>query len=188
MKISLLLLLATISSGLVFAQEEGDINHPKLRYWNSLATGILIGESDRNITGSFTTTHGVSLDRWRVGVGIGIEGHENWRTIPIFLSGSFDFGRIRNNALYLQMNGGYAFARYLKKIEGATNAEEDGGLMLNPMIGYRLDAGKVDIAFAAGYKLQRVDYSFDWIWGWPYSTKVEEEFHRFVFQVGIGFN
>lgn len=188
MKIRLLLLLATISSGLVFAQETDDTSHPKLRYWNSLATGILVGESDRNVTGSFTTTHGISLDRWRVGVGIGIEGHENWRTIPIFISGSFDFGKIRNNALYLQMNGGYAFARYLKEIEGATNGEEDGGLMLNPMMGYRLNAGKIDVTLAAGYKLQRVDYSFDWIWGWPNSTKVEEEFHRFIFQIGIGFN
>lgn len=187
MKTKLLFLLAIITNGLVFGQEK-DTNDHKFRYWNSFATGVLIGESEKNITGSFTTVHGIALSRWRLGIGVGVEGHENWRTMPVFLSGAFDFGRIRNNALYLQMNGGYSFARYLAKIEGATNAEEDGGLMLNPMIGYRLNTEKVDVSFSAGYKLQRVDYSFDWIWGWPTSAKVEEEFHRFMLQIGIGFN
>jgi hypothetical protein len=187
MKTKLVFLLAMISNCLVFGQEKDTHDH-EFRYWNSFATGILIGESEKTITGSFTTVHGMALNRWRFGIGVGVEGHENWRTMPVFLSGSFDFGRIRNNALYLQMNGGYSFAKYLTKIEGAANAEEDGGLMLNPMIGYRLNAGKVDVSFSAGYKLQRVDYSFDWIWGWPTSARVEEEFHRFMLQIGIGFN
>jgi hypothetical protein len=161
----------------------------RLRYWNSFATAVLIGESEKNLTGSLTTTHGIAMKRWRLGVGVGIEGFDDWRTVPLFVTGTFDFGRINNNWLYLQMSGGHAFGRYLKKIEGTSNGEENGGLMLNPMIGYRMNAGKFNVSIAAGYKLQQLDYSFDWTWGWPgAATVIDGEYHRVMLQIGVGFN
>jgi hypothetical protein len=177
------------SAGAVYGQDSLSVNPFRLRYWNSIATGVLLGESEKNFTGSLITAHGIAIKRWRLGLGVGIEGYDDWRTVPLFVTGSFDFGRINNNWLYLQMSGGHAFGRYIAEIEGSSNGEEDGGLMLNPMIGYRLNANKFSVSIAAGYKLQRLDYSFDWIWGWPAATTViDGEFHRLMFQVGVGFN
>jgi len=169
-------------------QDSSFLHQPLLKYYNSFATAILSGGNDKPLTASITTIHGIAMHRWRLGVGVGIESYEVWRTVPVFGSLSFDFGKIKNNALYVQANAGYAFGHRLERVEGASNENDEGGLMLNPMIGYRIEANKVNVFIAAGYKLQRVDYSFDWIWGWPYvSTDMTEEFNRFTFQIGVGF-
>jgi hypothetical protein len=187
--ISVFFAVTFLSAVSLFGQDSVASRPSTFRYWNSFSTGVLLGESEKNLTASLTTTHGIVMKRWRIGVGVGIEGYDDWRTVPLYVTGSFDFGRVNDNWLYLQMNGGHAFARYINEIEGASNGEENGGLMLNPMIGYRMNARKFNVSVAAGYKLQRVDYSFDWIWGWPATTtQIDEEFHRFMFQVSVGFN
>ncbi|HEX5171633.1 MAG TPA: hypothetical protein VFW11_20785 [Cyclobacteriaceae bacterium] len=186
MKIKLFILMSLVSTS-AYCQDSLSVSYHKLEYWNSFATGILVGNSETSITGSFSTIHGLSFKRWRFGIGLGIEGYEKWRTFPFFGSSTFDFGKIKNHSLYVQMNAGYAIGQRIEKVEGATHEEENGGLMLNPMLGYRLNLGNTSLSVAAGYKLQRVDYSFDWLWGWPYAkTTMDEEFNRFIFQIGFG--
>lgn len=173
----------------VNGQDSSLIQKPNIKYWNSFATGILSGGDNKTLTATLTTTHGVAMQRWRLGAGIGVEGYDGWRTVPVFGSLSFDFGKIKNNALYIQTNAGYAYGHRLGRIEGVANEKDEGGLMFNPMLGYRMESERFNISIAAGYKLQRVEYSFDWIWGWPYmSTDMSEEFNRFTFQIGVGFN
>ena len=186
---SLLFLCLWLQVSVAKSQDSTLLQRPSLKYYNTLAAGVLSSGFDEEITGSLATVHGIAMHKWRLGIGIGIEGYEGWRTIPLFGSLSFDFGRIRNNTFYLQANAGYSFGYYQEeKIEGMANEEDNGGLMLNPMIGYRVGVKKLNVFIAAGYKHQRVDYSYDWIWGWPMNTELTKEFNRFIFQIGFGFH
>jgi len=173
----------------VNGQDSSLTEKPIIKYWNSFATGILSGGDNKTLTASLSTTHGIAMHRWRLGVGVGIEGYDGWRTVPIFGSISFDFGKIKNNALYIQTNAGYAFGHRLEKIEGVINEKDEGGLMLNPMLGYRMESERFNVSIAAGYKLQQTEYSFEWGGWWPYvTTDMTEDFNRFTLQIGVGFH
>lgn len=139
------------------------------------------------MTASLTTVHGIAFGKWKVGVGLGVEGYENWRTYPFFGSVSFDFGKVNNNVFYLQLNVGQSLAKRLERAEGVFNEEEQGGLMFNPMLGYRISTNKMSICLAAGYKLQRLEYEFDGYWNWQYGHhQMSQEYNRFMLQLGIG--
>jgi hypothetical protein len=122
-----------------------------------------------------------------VGVGLGVEGYEGWRTYPFFGSVSFDFGKVKDNAFYLQLNAGQSFGRRQERVEGVFNVDEQGGLMFNSMLGYRISTNKLNICIAAGYKLQRLEYEFDGYWNWQYGHhSISQEFNRLMLQLGIG--
>jgi hypothetical protein len=160
---------------------------PSVVYWNTFAFGALSSDSDKPMTASLTTTHGIAFGKWKVGVGLGVEGYEGWRTYRFFGSVSFDFGKVKNNAFYLQLNAGKSLGRKLEEVEGVFNEDEQGGLMFNSMLGYRISTNKVSVCIAAGYKLQRLEYEFDGYWGWQYGHhSISQEFNRFMLQLGIG--
>ena len=171
----------------VTAQVTDSLQRPTVAYWNTFAFGALLPDSDKPITASVTTIHGITFGRWRVGLGLGLEGYEDWRTYPFFGSVSFDFGKVKDNTFYLQLNAGQSIARRQERIEGVFNEDEQGGLMFNSLLGYRISTNKMSVNIAAGYKLQRLDYEFDGYWGWQYGHhQMSQEYNRFMVQLGIG--
>lgn len=180
-------LLFVIITSSVLGQDTTAVNTTPVKYWNTFLFGTLSPDSEKTMTASITTIHGFTFRKWRIGVGTGVEGYEGWRTIPFFGSLSFDFGKIKDNKLYLQLNMGSALGKKLEKIEGVINEDERGALMFNPMVGYRISTNKLSICLAAGYKLQQLEYEFDGYWGWQYGHHtISEEFNRFMLQMGIG--
>ncbi|HEY5745803.1 MAG TPA: hypothetical protein VIU12_06990 [Chryseolinea sp.] len=168
----------------------------KIRYWNNFLLGGLVGDHKETFF-SFATTHGVRLGRLAVGLGTGLDAYGDWKVIPMFASASFDFARIKNDALFIQMNGGYGRALYTgeDRVGVPSGVENGGGKMLNPMLGYRIKADRFRIYIAMGYKFQRNKYSYDYnnpIWSFapaefPRYT-VQEDMQRFVLQMGFGWH
>ena len=149
---------------------------------------------------SFATTHGIRLGRLAVGLGTGLDAYGDWKVIPMFASASFDFARIKNDALFIQMNGGYGRAVYTGEDRMGVPAGIDngGGKMFNPMLGYRIKADRFRIYVALGYKFQRNKYTYDYNYpevfapdGTPYEYpkySVLEDMQRFVVQMGFGWH
>lgn len=170
----------------------------KIRYWNNFLFGGLTGDHKTDF--SFATTHGIRLGRMAVGLGIGLDAYGDWKVFPMFASASFDFARIKNNALFVQMNGGYGRANYTaERRDGGPAIENGGGKMLNPMLGYRIKADRFRIYIAMGYKFQRNKYTYHY----DYNTalidfapgayqsprySVQEDMQRFVVQMGFGWH
>ena len=169
----------------------------KIRYWNNFLLGGLVGDHKETFF-SFATTHGVRLGRLAVGLGTGLDAYGDWKVIPMFASASFDFARIKNDALFIQMNGGYGRAIYTgeDRLGIPAGVENGGGKMFNPMLGYRIKADRFRIYIAMGYKFQRNKYAYDY--NNPiYSSfapaelptyTVQEDMQRFVLQMGFGWH
>jgi len=174
----------------------------KLRYFNNFLLGGLVGGSDghKGTSFSFATTHGVRRNRLAVGLGTGIDVYGDWKVVPIFASASFDFARLKHDAFFVQMNGGYSISFYSKgNGEGAPDVSPHGGKMFNPMIGYRFKADRFGIYIAMGYKFQRNNYSYQYshsgyytdVFGpmiVPNTYRVQEDMQRFVVQMGFGWH
>ena len=168
----------------------------KILYWNNFLLGGLRGDH-KEVFFSFATTHGVRLGRLAVGLGAGLDACGDWKVFPMFASASFDFARIKNDALFIQMNGGYGRAIYTGEDRvGIPGVDNGGGKMLNPMLGYRIKADRFRIYIAMGYKFQRNKYTYDYnnpIWSSfapnesPKYT-VQEDMQRFVLQMGFGWH
>ena len=168
----------------------------KIRYWNNFLLGGLRGDH-KEVFFSLTTTHGVRLGRLAVGLGAGMDAYGDWKVFPMFASASFDFARIKNDAFFIQMNGGYGRAIYTGgDREGTPGVDNGGGKMLNPMLGYRIKADRFRIYIAMGYKFQRNRYTYGYInpiWSSfaPYESprySVQEDMQRFVLQMGFGWH
>jgi hypothetical protein len=167
----------------------------KVRYWNNFLMGGLQGDH-KQTSFSFATTHGVRLGRLAAGLGAGVDAYGDWKIIPLFASASFDFARIKNDALFIQMNGGYGRAFYSGEDNvGIPSIDNGGGKMLNPMVGYRINADRLRIYIAMGYKFQRNKYSYHYVnpifsyipTDIPKYT-IQEDMQRFVVQLGFGWH
>ena len=108
---------------------------------------------------------------------------------------SFDLKKPdKKRGLYLLINSGYSLADKMVPIEWTRTFSDTGGVIFNPMIGYRIQVGTVDLYFQSGYKNQKVSYGYSYDYpGWGdqpgYSDKytVDQNLNRFVFQIGFGF-
>jgi hypothetical protein len=173
-------------------------------YYNTFLSGGLFGRDDRGTTVSFSTVHGIRFNRLSVGAGIGYDDYTRsnmasgyfgsemyvrWKSMPLFISASYEFITVKQNALFLQLNGGYSKI-WANNVLIAKNV--DGGINISPMAGYRLSSGKLRLYFAAGYKWQKNNYEYGslmWIWGYPAEgVSVTERMERAVLQIGFGWN
>lgn len=162
--------------------------HKNVKYYNTFTTGALYGDDEKAITASLLTTHGISFNRWRAGAGVGLEGYDGWKIMPVFASLSFDFYKTENNALFIKLNAGHAFGWRLVQVEGTAVTDERGGLMINPMLGYRIHEKRISLYIEAGYKQQHTRYSFHYRgWG-PSRYTIDEELNRFYLLIGFGLN
>lgn len=120
-----------------------------------------------------------------MGIGLGIDGYETWRFIPLYAALSYDIPLHNTNAIFIQFNAGHSFGRQHveDRDEQFQKFNDYGGLMINPLVGYKISADKYNLFFACGYKLQKA--GFDYSQGnWNYKTDVT--FNRVFIQLGFG--
>ncbi len=178
----------------------------RISYTNYFGSGVLLGKDGRGTTASFSTVHGIRVKGFVLGLGTGYDDYNRadlsdqmgydyymrWKVVPVFLSLSADWAKIRENALFLQVNGGYSFIRPIKRDNANVVENSEGGLMLNPSLGYRIYSGKHRIYIGAGYKVQRNKYGYNpspWIWGPPSpQINVKETMQRMEVRIGFGWN
>ena len=206
-KIVIVLFAASIVQTALGGQVVSDTSLRKsnVTYYFTFGMGAMIGCEQCKVTGttaSFTTSmvHGVRIGRkGSVGAGIGFDAYENWKTLPLFGSASWDlFGK--SNKVFVQLNYGYGSA-WINKADAKAYGykRSDGGKMINPSLGYRIQSGNMRVHFTVGYKFQRVFSSFDYpTYYYPYptydnfaplpaSTKVIRiDMSRFVVGMAIG--
>ncbi|MFO7257472.1 MAG: hypothetical protein DIU61_007255 [Bacteroidota bacterium] len=174
----LVILVATLP-----AQAQDD--QQPARYYNRTSTGILVGGEPRYLTGGVTTIHGISVGPLAMGIGVGIEGYQRWRTVPIFGSLSYHPGDTRESGPFIQLNMGHTNCKFLPEQESIRVDGRDWGFMFSTLAGYQIAAGKLLVNFSAGYQKQklRAKYSAGLAF---VSYTLEEEADRFVFKIGVG--
>ena len=138
---------------------------------------------------SLSTVHGVKFNSTvMTGIGVGIDTYYHLKAFPVFLSLMLDPER-KKQGMFFQLNGGYSFVRYISKDEDFEEIEVDekGGLMLNPMVGFRMEVENMRIYVQAGYKYQAAELHYDYPdwWGSSQSSR-HYELNRFVIQLGFG--
>jgi hypothetical protein len=187
------LLIAFLCSNFVVAAQTPADEAPKkkLIYYNNFLAGGLLGEPGKGSGLTLSTTHGIRIKRLSLGAGVGVDSYFDWKTLPIFGSVSFDFGKIKSNALFLQFNAGYAEAWLIENDDPWMPEYRDyGGTMVSSMIGYRITKERFSLYMLAGHKFQRAHSSYEtepWSSFAPqFNTFVEEEMNRLVVQIGFG--
>lgn len=173
------------------AMAQVDSIQKKISYYNSFVSGVMIGSSEdadeKEISLSFTTTHGIKFNSGvKVGVGVGLDTYYNLKVFPLLLSLTFEGHK--KHGFFVQLNGGYSFVRYNDdQVFEEIDVVEQGGLIMNPMVGYQMKVENMRIYVQAGYKYQVAELHYkypDW-WGYSQSLK-EYELNRFVIQLGFG--
>lgn len=162
------------------------------------ATGCKVCAAGNHLALSVSTIHGFTIgDRWRLGAGIGLDSYEDWQTIPVFGSLSFDLFKLNDSRFYTQMVYGYSKA--LRNYEYSTENFKDGkwGLMVNPEMGYRVKRDNMSVSFFMGYKFQKISASYMY----PYyhynidgtffpdggsTTRISMELNRLTLGIGVG--
>jgi len=177
--------------GIAIAQV--DSLQKKVKYYNSFVSGVMIGSiedaDEKEFTISFTTIHGIKFNSGiKVGIGVGLDTYYGLKVFPIMASITLDQER-KQHGLFVQLNGGYSFVRYTKdpQFYEEIDINEKGGIMINPMIGYRIKVENIRIYVQGGYKYQVAELHYeypDW-WGYSQSSK-HYELNRFVIQLGFG--
>jgi hypothetical protein len=190
-RIAFVLMSLLLNAAHVVAQ---NVESPPTRlYFNSFQSGGLFGEKDKGTSFTFSTVHGVRIRNFRLGGGIGYDSYQRWRTMPFFGAVSLDIARLRENNLFLMLNGGYSTGWFRPQSEFEPEHSRARGVMINPSVGYRIKAGKWNVSVAAGYKWQRLHYTtsssyyWDYYGGWG-NTEVKEKIERLVIQMGFGIN
>ena len=177
-------LLCILLAGPAAAQVED--NDQTIAYYNRLTTGILAGGEHGLITGTATTIHGISVGHLAVGAGVGIEGYERWRTVPIFGSLTYFLKDARASGMFLQINAGHSVCRLIVPDEGFQVDGTRGGFMFSTVAGYQIAAGKLLVNLSAGYKLQNMRGAYKNGQLPNLNFTLDEQADRFVFQIGVG--
>ncbi|HRJ28408.1 MAG TPA: hypothetical protein PLV21_11320 [Cyclobacteriaceae bacterium] len=174
-----------------FAQQ--DSVRQRVSYYNSFVAGTLIGcgecANGKDFTFSFLTLHGIKFPTGvKIALGAGMDVYHDWRLFPLVGSITID-SELRDNAVYVQLNSGYSWGRYIYPLENEIYLRQKGGFVVNPMIGYRVGRGKSRMYIQAGYKFQyaNVSYTPAWWWGLPPTITREYDLSRVVVQMGFGF-
>lgn len=164
-----------------------DTTQSKFHYFFCLQTGGAFGKNGHG--GSLTNAliQGVRYERITFGVGVGYDVYTDWQVVPLFASVSFDVLRHGAGAAYVQMNGGYSDAWSSTLRDSPLFFIEKRNPYLNPLVGYRLAAGKMNVYLSAGYKFQRVTYGWTAGWSQPVTTRIERSIERVVVRLGVGF-
>jgi len=182
---------------------DSSVRRSGVAYYFTFGMGAMIGCEQCRATGttaSFTTSlvQGVRIGRkGSIGAGIGFDAYENWKTVPLFGSASWDlFGK--RNKVFVQLDYGYAGAWINKDAQGYGYKKSVGGKVIHPVLGYRIQSGNVRFSFSAGYKFQRVFSRYDYptynifpeYYAYPaLSTGTKEirtDMNRFVVGMAIG--
>ena len=204
MKRSFILAAAVLfaTNALAATRADSTKRRKAIRYFFNVGVAGMAGCTDCAQTGktvnfSASTVHGIRIlnDKVGVGLGIGLDSYEKWQTLPLFGSVFWDIARGKNGAAFLQMSGGVAAARLNPGSKDYGYAGTGGGLMLNPVAGYRIKSGNLRVYFTAGYKFQRVfeflQYPYFSYFNPPGSMSemtqtIRYDMQRVVFGIAIG--
>lgn len=191
MRIRIILLLFICIGPSAAAQSDSSVvSKNKVVYYNNILAGGLLGESGKGSGFTVSTTHGIRINRFSIGAGVGFDSYFDWKTVPVFGTIEVDFARLRKNAFFVQINGGYAEAARVRREEWITDYREYGGPMMSYMLGYKMKAEKFSLYILAGQKFQEAHFSYGiplWSSFAPApSTTIEESMNRLVVQLGFG--
>lgn len=213
MRVSVIFLLLVVTQQSLAQMPDSVVSKPnrKLQYFFYLQSGVMIGNVDipewcsdcneiREVTFSATTIHGVKWGNLRVGGGLGFDSYYGWNTVPVMGSVSWDLHgkRQKQNSLVIQMN--YGTTLITKKINqydeyGLESTE--GGVMINPSIGYRILYDDLNLMLNVGLKQQVVQSSYKYptyFWdpvtgqqsGEPSYSHIKETLNRLVISLAVG--
>jgi hypothetical protein len=178
-----------------YSQHTLDSTKFKMHYFGTLLSGVQIGCSNcttgNQLTASAYLINGVQLTKgFSIGIGIGADSYQEWKTMPLFLQLSQKIAGTKNRLL-LQLNTGYSWAWYDRQEYTLPNFKQNGGLVIHPALTYQLGIEKWTMQFSVGYKNQVTSTSsrFEYqSWGGiAYNeTNVKNEFNRMVIQIGFG--
>jgi hypothetical protein len=167
----------------------------KPRYMGMFLSGAQLGCTNcslsNKITFSAQAVNGIQLSkRFSVGLGVGLDTYDQWKTMPVFIHVSQKLMG-RKNGLLVQFSSGYAFGFMDKLGYELSDLKECGGMMYHPAIVYQFNYYRLKIYFSAGIKYQTVSYStstrYTDFYGSHYSeTNYTTDLRRAVFQVGFG--
>ena len=182
---------------------QGKIDSTKFRphYMGMMLSGMQIGCNDctlgKRLTASAYLINGVQLSkRFSVGVGIGADGYDHWKTMPLFLHLSERISG-NKNGLLIQLNAGHAWAWWDVNENNLPNFNQQGGVMIHPAITYYVNLEKWKIFFSVGFKTQVASYSYRYDYRYTVSPvngnkdtfseyTVKNDLNRAVFQIGFG--
>lgn len=193
---ALLLLLLSVQA---FAQTDSTKRSGRrIQYYNNFLAGALIGGSGQEKTSfSFSTTHGIRINRLSVGLGVEYDSYGPWKVIPLFATASIDVVRLKSSAFYIQGAGGYSPAHYTQsENRGFSYVDGAGGPMASALVGYRFAAEKFSMYVSGGYRFQQNDYTYTDEFYYAYLSSyyepprysVKERMERFVIQLGFGWH
>lgn len=191
MRTSFVILLACVSITGYSQTVDVEVPKRKLTYFNTFLAGAMMGESGKGTGVTLSTIHGVRLKRAAFGAGIGFDSYFDWKTLPIFGSVSFDFAKIKSNALFVQFNAGYAEAWLVRDEDSWTPPYRDyGGTMVSSSAGYRITKERFSLYAMVGHKFQRSHCFYEpelWSSFAPtYRQRIQEDMNRLVVQIGFG--
>jgi hypothetical protein len=175
------------------AASDSTLRRNKPAYYFTFGMGAMISRPNVNFTTS--SVHGVRFGRASIGAGIGFDAYDGWKTVPLFGSASWDlFGK--NNKVFIQLNYGFGAAWIKKEARPFGYAKSQGGKMINPSLGYRMQSGNLRIHFSMGYKFQRVFSTYDNYYPYPTfdsfmpypanTTEIRMDMNRWVIGMAVG--
>lgn len=172
------------------ASAQSDSSSAKPSWFMTLQGGLVIAKKMVDTAPSISMLQGIRYQRFALGVGVGYDSYESWRTLPVFSGVSYDLVQTAGHAFFIQMNTGYSPAWRLRRDEVQQEYKGAGGYFYHPSIGYRAGSGKVSIHISAGYKVQNVQYEMmpPWWSGWYSQSQitVSQTMERLTFLIGIG--
>jgi hypothetical protein len=191
MKIRILLFfLIGICTSANAQSDSSVVSKNKVIYYNNFLAGGLLGESGKGSGVTLSMTHGIRINRFTVGAGIGFDSYFDWKAVPVFGTIEVDFAKIKRNAFFVQLNAGYADASRINREEWVTEYREYGGPMVSYMLGYKIRAEKFSLYLLAGHKFQEANFTYNpqpWSsFSAPPNYSVEENMNRLVVQLGFG--
>jgi hypothetical protein len=191
MRINVVIFLIVVLSCIKTCAQVDSLAAKRFTYFNNVLAGSLLGKRELGSSLTLSTIHGVRFKNLSVGIGAGYDTYQYWRTMPVFATVIFDVARFKNdNALFFQMAGGHAWAWRAKIENDPYKYREDGGITIQPGIGYRIKTNQWSLYVSAAYKMQRINYEriSRW-WDWEVAgnrTTVEQEINRVSIQIGFG--
>ena len=147
-------------------------------------SGALLGKKGYSTSATASLMPGIRYQRFGFGVGVGYDAYIDWRTLPLFAGVSYDLSRSKKRTMFLHINTGYSKAWNPGADAAPIDYSGGGGFFYHPFLGYKVKHGKVSIHFTAGYKWQRLTWS--WLYP-PSKTTLQRDIRRLSVQIGIGF-
>lgn len=119
----------------------------KFDFFTSVNMGMTSDFNNSNLSG--TITNGVLINnRFSAALGVGMEGNQNGRQLPIFLEGKYILFNKKDNTPFISVMSGY-----LQPLERNYWQNIDGGFTAGVQIGYQnFFSENVGIATSIGYR------------------------------------